>query len=69
MARFCFCLLAAMASQLFCIADVTNLPTRHRSALQDVSRFREVHAVTNLPAEVVAPRADEKGRLAEPEQK
>jgi hypothetical protein len=62
-------LLAAMAFQLSCLADVTKLPTEHRKVLQDASRFHEIHTVTNLPASVVALCADQNGRLAEPGQK
>ena len=63
------CLLATLLVQRVCDADVTKLPAEHKKALQDVSRFREVHAVTNLPPAVVALCADHNGRIAEPGQK
>jgi hypothetical protein len=63
------CLLAIMALQSFCRADVTKLPADDQKVLRDVSRFHEIHAVTNLPPTVFALCADGSGRLAEPEQK
>ena len=53
----------------FCYADVTKLSPKHRKAVQDSSRFHEVHATTNLPPAVVALCADDSGRLVEPGQR
>jgi hypothetical protein len=50
-------------------AYVTKLPTERRNVLQNVSHFREAHAVTNLPPSILALCADSKGRLAGPGQK
>jgi len=61
-------LLFAVLAQIVCHADVTKLPADYRKALQDSSRFHEVRS-TNLPPAVVALCADDRGRLAEPEQK
>ncbi len=63
------CLLATVAIQGLCYADVTKLSAEHRAALQDSSRFREIRATANLPPAVVALCADDSGRLAEPGQK
>lgn len=62
------CLLFAVAIQSWCCGDVTKLPAEDRRALQDSSRFHEVHSTGDLPAAVVALCADD-GRLAEPGQK
>jgi hypothetical protein len=69
MKRFAIGLLVAVAVHASCHADVTKLSAEHRKVLQDSSRFREVHAATNLPPAVVALCADQNGRLAEPGQK
>jgi hypothetical protein len=66
MKRIAICFLLALATQGLCIAE---LPTEHRKVLEDSSRFREVHATTNLPPAIVALCADDTGRLAEPGQK
>ena len=63
------CFLLAVATQGICFADIMKLPTEHRKVLEDSSRFREVHATTNLPPAIVALCADDNGRLAEPGQK
>lgn len=60
------CFLIAVAIQSFCFADVTKLPAEPRKALQDISRFHKILAVTNLPPAIVALCADASGRLAEP---
>jgi hypothetical protein len=62
-------MLLAVAIQSFCFADVTKLPADDQKVLRDVSRFREIHAATNLPPSVFALCADSAGRLAEPGQK
>ena len=69
MTRLVHCLMAIMALQNFCHADVTKLPADDQKRLRDVSRFHEVHAATNLPPTVFALCADGSGRLAEPGQK
>ena len=69
MTRFILYSLAMVVVPSFCHADVTKLPAEYRKTLHNVSRFREVRAVTNLPPAVVALCADDKGKLAEPEQK
>jgi hypothetical protein len=61
-------LLFAVAIQSWCCGDVTKLPAEDRRALQDSSRFHEVHSTGDLPAAIVALCADD-GRLAEPGQK
>jgi hypothetical protein len=61
-------LLFAVAIQNWCCGDVTKLPAEDRRALQDSSRFHEVHSTGDLPAAIVALCADD-GRLAEPGQK
>src|SRR4051812_14413987 len=69
MKRPTLCFLLALASLSPCVADVTKLPQEHRKVLEDSSRFREVHVTTNLPPAIVALCADNRGRLAEPDQK
>ena len=66
MTRFVHFLLAVMAVQIICCADVTKLPAGDQKVLNDVSRFHEIHAATNLPPAVFALCADSSGRLAEP---
>ena len=61
-------LLFAVAIQSWCCGDVTKLPAEDRRALQDSSRFHEVHSIGDLPAAIVALCADD-GRLADPGQK
>src|SRR5436190_13538911 len=62
-------LLLTMVIQSFCYADVTKLAAQDRRALQDSSRFHEVHATSDLPPSVVAACAGDKNKLAEPGQK
>jgi hypothetical protein len=62
-------LLAVMAVQIVCCADVTKLPADDQKALSDVSRFHQIHATTNLPAAVFSLCADGSGKIAEPGQK
>jgi hypothetical protein len=62
-------LLVIVAAQVCCYADVTKLPADDQKALRDVSRFREIHAATNLPPSIFALCVDHKGRLAESGQK
>ena len=63
------CFLALVVTPTFCDAEVTRLPPEYRRALQDVTRFREIRAVRNLPPVVVSLCADDKGKIAEPGQK
>lgn len=65
MTRLVLSLLAIVAFQTFCYADVTKLPVDDQKVLRDVSRFHEIHTATNLPATVFALCADGAGRLAE----
>jgi len=62
-------LLFAIAVPNFCSADVTKLSTEDRRALQDSSRFREVHSTSDLPAAVVALCTNGAGKLADPGEK
>lgn len=63
-------LLFAVAIQSLCYADVTKLPAEDRKALQNVSRFHEVRATTNLPSAILALcDGGGDGKLAEPGQK
>ena len=64
----CLCLFFAIAIQGFCDADVTKLSSEDRKALQDSSRFHEVHSTNDLPSTVVALCVDDKGKLADPGQ-
>jgi hypothetical protein len=68
MRHFSLCLLVAVALQSLCYADVTKIPAGDRKALQDASRFHEVHSTKDLPPAVVALCAGDNGRLAEPGQ-
>src|SRR6266478_6513275 len=61
-------LLFAVAIQSWCCGDVTKLPAEDRRALQNSSRFHEVHSTGDLPSAIVALCADD-GRLAGPGQK
>ena len=61
-------LLFAIAIPGFCSADVTKLSTEDRRALQDSSRFHEVHSTADLTSAIVA-LCEDNGRLAEPGQK
>lgn len=69
MKSFTVFLLSAVAIQSLCCADVTKFPAEDREALQDASRFHEVHATTKLPAAILALCDGGDGKLAEPGQK
>jgi hypothetical protein len=69
MTRVILHILLAVVIPGFCFADVTKLPADDQKVLRDVSRFREIHAATNLPPAVFALCADSGGRLTEPGQK
>jgi hypothetical protein len=53
MKRFNFCIVFTAAVGSLCFADVANIPAEDRKALQDSSRFHEVHSTTDLPSEIV----------------
>jgi hypothetical protein len=59
----------AVAIQSLCRADITKLPVEDRGALQDSSRFHEVHSTKDLPPAIVALCVDDKGKIADPGQK
>ena len=69
MIRCMLCFLALEVMPTFCDAEVTRLPPEYHRVLQDVTRFREIRTVRNLPPVVVALCADDKGKIAEPGQK
>lgn len=52
-----------IAVHSLCCADVTKLSAEDRKALQDSSRFHEVHLTNDLPSAIVALCGD---KLAEP---
>jgi hypothetical protein len=64
-----FLLFIIAATQTICWADVTKLRPEDRKALEDAPHFKEVHATTNLPPQVLSFCADGNGRIAEPGQK
>ena len=76
MKRIAFYLLCAVEVQGLCCADATKfaaanssgttLQAADRKALEDASRFHEIHATTDLPPEIVALCAGDKNNLAEP---
>jgi hypothetical protein len=49
MKRFSFCIVFTAAVGSLCFTDVANLPAEDRKALQDSSRFHEVHSTSDLP--------------------
>jgi hypothetical protein len=69
------CLFFVIAIQSLCFADVTKfaaaspsgggLSPEDRKALQDSSRFHEVHSTKDLPPGIVALCVDDKGKLAD----
>ena len=62
-------LVVIAAMQTVCWAAVTKLRPEDRKALEDTPQFKEVHATTNLPPQVLSFCADRHGRIAEPGQK
>jgi hypothetical protein len=76
MRRIAFYLLCAVEIQSLSFADVTKfatanpsgsrLPAADRKALEDSSRFHEVHSTSDLPPAIVATCAGDKNNLAEP---
>jgi hypothetical protein len=70
MKRFSFCVVLAAAVGSLCCADVAKLPVEDRNALQDSSRFHEVHSASDLPSAILALcDGGRDGKLAEPGQK
>ena len=71
-----FYLLCAIAIQSLCCADRMTfatanpagggLPAKDRRALEDSSRFHEIHSTSDLPPAIVALCAGDKSNLAEP---
>ena len=67
MKRVSLCLLFAAAIQSLCYSDVTKLGAKDREALQDASRFHEIHSTSDLPPAVLALcDGGGDGKLAEP---
>jgi len=66
--RFSSYLLIAAMIQNLGYGEVTKLSAENRSALQDASRFHEVHSVKGLPPAIVALCAGNKDKLADPGQ-
>ena len=76
MRRTAFYLLCAVEIQSLSYAEVTKfatanpsgsrLPVADRKALEDSSRFHEVHSTSDLPPAIVAICAGDKNNLAEP---
>src|SRR5206468_2410825 len=46
-------LLCAVSTKSFCFADVTKLSAEDRKALENASRFHEVHSTSDLPPTIV----------------
>jgi len=57
-----------LAIQSWCYADVTKLSTQDRKALENASRFHEVHSINDLPPAIVALCAGENSKIADPDQ-
>jgi hypothetical protein len=63
-------LLCTVSMCSFCYADVTNLATDDRKALEKASQFHEIHSTSDLPPAVLALcDGGGDGKLAEPGQK
>jgi hypothetical protein len=70
MKHFVSYLLCAVSTCGLCCGDVTTLSTEDRSALENTSRFHEVHSTSDLPPAVLALcDGGSDGKLAEPGQK
>lgn len=69
MTRLACCLVAVLALQSCCLAEVTKLPADDQKVLRHDSRFHQILAATNLPPTVLSLCADDRGMLAEPGQK
>jgi len=64
-----FFFLLAASFQSLCCGDVTKLTAEDRRALENASRFHEVHSTNDLPAAVVALCAGDNNTMADPGQK
>ncbi len=62
-------ILVISVAQTTCWAAVTKLSPEDRKALGDAPQFKEVHATTKLPPQVLSFCADGHGRIADPGQK
>jgi hypothetical protein len=62
-------LLLGVAIQNVCCGDVTKLSAEDRSALEETSRFHEVHSTSDLPLAIVALCVGRDGKMADPGQK
>ena len=70
MKQIVLCLLCSVSMCNLCCGDVTKLGTEDRKALQNASRFHEVHTTRDLPPAVLALcDGGGDGKLAEPGQK
>jgi hypothetical protein len=65
MKRSLLCAVLVVAFGAACGPRATRLSPEDRNVLQDLSSFRPVGSLTNLPPSVVVLCADDKGRLAE----
>jgi|SRR5215831_17161887 len=63
------CMLSSFAVQSLSFADVTKLSAEDRKALQDSSRFHQVHSTSDLPPAIVTLCTGDDGKLAEPGEK
>jgi hypothetical protein len=68
MKGLCVCLAFAGSIQTLCWADVTKLPAEDRRSLLETSHFHEVHSTADLAPAIVALCADDRGKLADPDQ-
>jgi hypothetical protein len=64
-----FYLLLAATIQTLCCGDVTKLAAEDRKALQNASRFHEMHSTDDLPPAIVALCAGDNDKMADPGQK
>jgi hypothetical protein len=64
---FLVCIIVALTIQSVCHADVNKLSAEDRKAVQDLSRFHEVHSTHDLPSEIVNLCAQD-GHIADPGQ-
>jgi hypothetical protein len=66
MNRFILSLFILLALPVFALADTAKFSPEQQKIFEDASRFREIHASSNLPPAVVTLCADGNGRFAEP---
>ena len=69
MTRLVLSLLAIVAIQSICYAEVTKLPADDQQVLRDAARFHEIKSATKLPHVIFEHCADGRGRLGDPGQK